>query len=222
MGGLGTHLVPTGLRGVFVSVQNVLPALSSLAIGVSQRLSQKYHLHQRCKSGIVSHGKKNSIQNVLHRLLFYSNSELNPRMLDRGSEASASLYTVAVSAGVERLGGGRMNYEMLGQIIVFTFALFAGIEGIVSILRYKDRKRFIARLTESYATHSETEQPGFKLQVGSHWVAGEGAACSGNMAQMYAEALTRGQLYSSGVKIGNVLIGGHGLPAEPQMERERR
>ena len=122
-----------------------------------------------------------------------------------------------------------MNHELLAQIIVFAFAMFAALAGIGSILRYQDRKRFIARLTESSVTRVETEQPGFRPinmapvdSTDTHWKAGTGPACSGYMDTILAEAIARRRLHNHGVEVGNVLIGGHGLPFESEMERERR
>jgi len=129
-----------------------------------------------------------------------------------------------------------MHYELLAQIVIWAVSFFVSFKVAYYIFGRIDAKRFIARLTESPFTRVETEQPGFrplnmepvmgdKWQVDctpSHWRAGEGAACTDLLSQLYAEATVRRRLHWHGVKVGNVLIGGHGLPVEPEMERERR
>jgi hypothetical protein len=135
--------------------------------------------------------------------------------------------------------GKVMHHELLAQIAVFAFAMFAGITGIGAILRKQDRDRFIARLTESSVTCVEAEQPGFKSsqvapgidelrQAGvdlepGHWRAGYGAACTDPASLNLATAMTRLDLRRPPVpSIGRLVFGRRTMQVEPDIERERR
>ena len=124
-----------------------------------------------------------------------------------------------------------MDHELLAQIAIFAFALFAGFTGIGAILRQRDRDRFIARLTESSVTRVEVEQPGFKPlnmelvdSTPAHWVAGYGAACTDPLAVSLACLTTRLDIRRPVVlpQIGRLVVGRRTMQTEPDIERERR